>query len=223
MSTKEPVWLPDNNGYIAVFDNAVSSELCQRLIRDFEANKMSFSPGATLSGYMGHVKTSADLPLEMENVRDEWWASSLASDCDQIRDAFILAFNRYMEQFVDLHAPVFFSDTGLRAQHYMRGNGFYRRHVDSVPWEQGCSNRVLAVILYLNTVEDGGATKFLNDGVTVQAREGRVLMFPATWTYPHQGLVPLSDDKWIVTTFIVPAGEMIPEPSPPTFEQILEN
>jgi hypothetical protein len=222
MNMFDVTWLPDSNGYIAVFDNAVSSELCQRLVRDFEANKMSFSPGVTLSGHMGHVKTSADLPLEMENIDDDWWASSLANNCDQVRDAFITAFNRYMEQFVDLQAPVFFSDTGLRVQHYMRGNGFYRRHVDSVPWEVGCSNRVLAVILYLNTVDHGGSTRFA-DGTTVHAREGRVVMFPATWTYPHQGLVPLSDDKWIITTFIVPAAEMVSSQSPPTFDDILHH
>ena len=31
---------------------------------------------------------------------------------------------------------------------------------------------------------------------------GKLLIFPATWTYMHRGNVPISEDKYIVTGWL---------------------
>ena len=59
--------------------------------------------------------------------------------------------------------------------------------------------RILTFIFYLNTVREGW-TQFYN-GNQISPRAGRVIIFPATWTYVHQGYPPLQT-KYLMTGWI---------------------
>ena len=65
------------------------------------------------------------------------------------------------------------------------------------------SNRYLVFLWYLNDVAEGGETEFCNFGLRVQARAGRLLMFPPYWMFQHAGLAPCSNDKYIVSTYLL--------------------
>ncbi len=39
--------------------------------------------------------------------------------------------------------------------------------------------------------------------VKVAPRAGRIALFPAVFTHPHESCVPITDDKWIISTFIL--------------------
>jgi hypothetical protein len=111
------------------------------------------------------------------------------------------------------------SDTGYQVQRYKQNSGFYNEHIDGSPWISGSTTRTLGLILYLNTVQEGGGTNFPFHQTTVDAVAGRVAVFPAYWTHPHEGLMPLSSDKWIVSSFI----RCVPPDSPctcPTTEEV---
>ena len=56
--------------------------------------------------------------------------------------------------------------------------------------------RYLTFILYLNSVEEGW-TQFYN-GNQVSPKAGRLVFFPATWTYVHQGYPP-KQTKYLMT------------------------
>ena len=60
-------------------------------------------------------------------------------------------------------------------------------------------HRVLAWMIYLNDVTDGGETEFPTQGKRFQPRAGDVLIWPAYWTHPHRGIVSESQTKYIVT------------------------
>ena len=49
----------------------------------------------------------------------------------------------------------------------------------------------------MNDIEEGGETYFYNGKVKPEA--GKLILFPATWTYNHKGNMPKSDDKYIIT------------------------
>ena len=51
--------------------------------------------------------------------------------------------------------------------------------------------------MVLNNVEEGGETLF--EDFKIKPMEGLLLFFPATWTYPHSGAMPTSNDKYIIT------------------------
>ena len=83
-------------------------------------------------------------------------------------------------------------------------------------WSPHCENdgnnldRLLAWTIYLNTVTDGGGTHYTQYNKTIDAVEGRLVIWPAYWTHFHHGVVSESQTKYIATgwyTFIKPLGQ----------------
>lgn len=83
---------------------------------------------------------------------------------------------------------------------YRKGEGKFLDHVDQSAGPN--VTRIFGVILYLNTVDDGGETDFLDYNLKIKPEAGKLLIFPCNYLYRHQGNIPISDDKYIVTAFI---------------------
>ncbi len=65
------------------------------------------------------------------------------------------------------------------------------------------SARYLVFLWYLNDVDEGGETAFVDIDMKVAPRAGRLLMFPPYWMYQHAGLPPVSNDKYIISTYLM--------------------
>lgn len=99
----------------------------------------------------------------------------------------------------------------------------FANHNDASPtrgseWKDLGGQRVVTVIVYLNTCEKGGGTKFDKLGFTVQPREGSALVFypadagtlEADGRTMHESL-EAAEEKWIVQLF----GRVGPRVPPP--------
>jgi len=76
-----------------------------------------------------------------------------------------------------------------------KGGGYHVWHYEnSVIWQ-----RQLVWNLYLNDIEDGGETEFLDQNRRIKAKKGTMVIFPASWTHMHRGNPPLNKDKYIGT------------------------
>ena len=53
--------------------------------------------------------------------------------------------------------------------------------------------------IYLNTVTDGGGTHYTQYNKTIDAVEGRLVIWPAYWTHFHHGVVSKTQTKYIAT------------------------
>ena len=62
------------------------------------------------------------------------------------------------------------------------------------------SKRCLAMIFYLNSVPVGGRTTF--NEYSIRPTKGYVVTFPPTWEYPHSGEPPISNPKYIMSTYL---------------------
>ena len=82
-------------------------------------------------------------------------------------------------------------------QKYNPGQGYHKLHCENISLHT--SNRVMAWMFYLNTVTDGGNTYFENYDLTMNAIEGRLLIWPAYWTHFHKGVVSHTETKYIAT------------------------
>jgi hypothetical protein len=76
----------------------------------------------------------------------------------------------------------------------------FQLHFDAI---NHLANRYLVMLWYLNDVERGGGTRFPQLGVEIEARAGRLLVFPPYWMYQHEGLAPESGDKFILSTYLL--------------------
>ena len=89
----------------------------------------------------------------------------------------------------------------IRLKHYA-ANGIDRfdNHVDI--GDHDSARRFLVLFFYLNDVEEGGETTFTHLDYSVKPKQGSCLLFPPTWMYPHAGEKPVSNDKYIVGTYL---------------------
>jgi hypothetical protein len=88
-------------------------------------------------------------------------------------------------------------------QHYAPGEGFKAWHCDWSTADDATepNNRVLAWILYCNTVADGG-TEFLWQQQQIEAIRGQLAIFPAGMSHVHRGQVCTAASKTIATGWI---------------------
>ena len=77
--------------------------------------------------------------------------------------------------------------------------------MDSI--EATSARRMLVIMYYLNTVEEGGETAFDTISFRVKPEKGRVAIVPTWYGYPHSAEIPKSESKYMLKTYIhYPAG-----------------
>ena len=186
--------------FIWVYNDVVPQEKCQEIINKFDKDKRDYQ-GFSTKGVDLSAKNSRDLLI---TVLDDWkeidkYLKDLISHllveyCKHLRS--YKQFDNFTEFPSVYLSPDLafdnFNDTGYQIQKTDPGKG-YVWHNDYVP------GRVMTFILYLNTVDEGW-TKFWN-GDQVSPQAGRCLIFPATWTYLHQGYPP-KQTKYIMTGWL---------------------
>jgi hypothetical protein len=122
-------------------------------------------------------------------------------DNRRIMDQVLAQADDYKQRWDPLNMmPLDFASEGLRMKCYRpNGRHEFKTHVDQA--NRGSATRFLAFIFYLNDSDAG--TEFFNPGVTVDARRGRLVIFPPTWQYAHRGLMPQDGQtKYIMSTYL---------------------
>tara|TARA_A100001388_G_scaffold27642_1_gene17837 strand:+ start:505 stop:1056 length:552 start_codon:yes stop_codon:yes gene_type:complete len=95
---------------------------------------------------------------------------------------------------------IFFEE--LRIKKYEPGtDDQFLIHTDVQDHES--AKRYLAFLIYLNDDFKGGETTFPYNKLTIKPETGKVLVFPPTWQYPHNGLpVKSGSPKYIMSTYL---------------------
>ena len=98
-----------------------------------------------------------------------------------------------------LPLPKFFEEFRVK-KYNVGGIDCFKKHVDVMDYPS--ARRCLAMLFYLNSVPVGGQTTFPLHGHTFRPTKGYVTVFPPTWEYPHTGEVPISNTKYIMSTYL---------------------
>jgi len=188
----------DHAGQIQTVDGLLDRATCRNLLTRLEQIWNKSSPGKTLGGVHPATKLTNDLQYSSQQ-QEEWTVEDVVFDTT-IFLALSSAIAIYKQAYPHLNHWVDIQDTGFQVQKYDKSRGFYREHTDSFPGS--VDERVLAVVIYLNDVEFGGETNFPVHGVKVKPVQGRICLFPAVFTHPHESCVPIRGDKWIISSFV---------------------
>ena len=187
---------------ICLYENAMSDELCDGIWNFYYGNIDKASKGKTSGGLYPDIKKTIDFNDVENTFSDEQKEQYLAFD-REIYNAIKVPISMYIERYDWLKSCNDLKDTGYLWQGYKKGEGFYKEHIDGEPWSLHVRNRVLAIVAYVNTVEEGGETYFRHQNISVKPVKGSVCIFPTSWVYPHQAMVPLSSDKLILSSFVI--------------------
>ena len=166
---------------VKVYDNILSCDTCQSLIELFKTNSPKFTTNNCLSCTLVNVNQ-----VSQDTVR--FLAPYVAE-----------LYERYKKDIKNKYPPPLKFLEDFRIKEYdTSGNQKFDEHVDIT--DSYTSTRAIAFLFYLN--DNDGNTLFPLQDLNIQPVSGRVVIFPPTWEYPHQGLAPKSNPKYILNTFI---------------------
>lgn len=179
--------------YIRVYDEALPRSFCEQLVEGFERTvaEQRRSGRGVLPGLEGSAWTE----LDIGQVADQAFLGFFLAKIDE-------ALERYNRD-VHLTIPVPIrprTDRLILKRYRPGGEEGFQPHFDSI---DAVAGRYMVFLWYLNDVADGGETEFCDIGRKVEARAGRLLMFPPYWMYQHAGLPPRSGDKYILSTYLM--------------------
>jgi 2OG-Fe(II) oxygenase superfamily len=181
----------------------ISRDLCQRIIEIYQRDPRK-RWGGTLGG-RGKKRARDDIKVstDLEIMPGGAWAEAFS----ELNLAVNIALKRVVAQVPSLQVwPLWW--TGYKIQHYKKGEGHFKWHFDALG--PGTWDRQMAMVIYLNSVEEGGETCFHGQNLKVKPIAGDAVLFPTFWTHAHCGEIPRSDDKYIISSFItfaIPAAE----------------
>ena len=183
--------------YYYIKKEAISKETCQQIIELFE--KSDKHEGRTMGGIDITLKKTFEV-----NINGNEWIEFDNILCDCLTNALI-EYGVQLKTLCNNNIIIYYlennqiTDTGYQIQKYIKCDGFYKWHNDSAIKNE-LSQRIITFLWYLNDVEEGGETFFYNGKVKPEA--GKLLLFPATWTYNHKGNMPKSHNKYIITGWV---------------------
>ena len=179
--------------HIQVFDGAFSPEICQKMLASFQAlarfqrpNGRGVRPGHEDSGWT---------ELNLDPLCDAGFRAMILENMHRHGALYNAALN------LPIGLPMTDKISELVMKRYrVGGNERFQLHFDSIGEK---ANRYLVFLWYLNDVAEGGGTEFPELGLTIQAKAGRLLVFPPYWMFQHLGQAPISGDKYILSTYFL--------------------
>lgn len=183
----------DLNHYIRSYDHNLDASFCQRLIDSFEAGRRFQQRNGR--GLRAGLEDSAWTELNVTRLAD----ASFLGVFRELIDAALARYNRDVGLAIPIPNSAHTSD--LIMKRYCVGKEEqFQLHFDAI---NHVANRYLVMIWYLNDVARGGQTQFPQLQTAVSPQAGRLLMFPPYWMYQHEGIPPLSGDKYIISTYLL--------------------
>jgi hypothetical protein len=195
--------------FIAVYDDVLSSDDCQKIIQHYEKvreNNLTFNR-------QQHSNASLKINKDTENYflsNTSIFANDNVDEIISTNDKWI--FEKFKESLTKcyFHYTAEYSILDSLSKHSISGTvkiqktkpsqGYHVWHCEHGSITYG--NRLLLAILYLNNIEEGGETEFLYQSLRVKPKQGTLLFCPSGFTHTHRGNPPLSGDKYIMNTWI---------------------
>tara|TARA_R110002050_G_scaffold12115_1_gene40136 strand:- start:747 stop:1337 length:591 start_codon:yes stop_codon:yes gene_type:complete len=187
------------NNFIATYDNYITKEECNKAIKLYEEENKFNKTLSRLNSEQAKVTEKQDQQYFAAGNNLEVWWESLKS----MMVNYDLAFQHYVKSTGASEAyNQGFNFTNLKIQKTLPTEGYHVWHIEH---GKGFENEARAFVfsIYLNDVEEGGETEFLNQSVRVQPKAGRIVIWPAAFPYVHRGNPPLSGEKYILTSWMM--------------------
>lgn len=221
-----------DNDFIEVIEGALSRDLCQRFMEKFESSQNT-QPGKTGGGIDTDKKRSLDVSVAQFPEFKQEYAELLPIVSQHLMAYFekyyfaligpigltvadpttgkpVKLTQDNFEQVGKPNLPnlvqYLFRIGNINAQKYQVGSGgypYWHSEVYPQPGANDALHRMLLFMFYLNDVEDGGTTDFYYQNRSIQPKAGTMVIAPGYFTHTHRGCVPKSNDKYILTSWVL--------------------
>ena len=184
--------------FIGTYDGYITDDECNKAIKIFEEENKFNKTINRLAFEQAPITEKQDQQYfaHAENM-NIWW-----EDLKPMMLNFDQALKHYQENtgISSCYSELYY--TNLKIQKTLPTEGYHVWHIEHF---KGFENepRVLVYSIYLNDVAEGGETEFLHFSKRVQAKKGRICIWPAGFPYLHRGNTPLSGEKYILTSWLL--------------------
>jgi|688.fasta_scaffold851825_1 hypothetical protein len=199
--------------FLYVNNSSICKQLCNDIIGLFEEQIGKFE-GLTASGLNKNIKDTTDFIIPRKDTDQETikkWEridKFLVKELDRNVKKYIKNLNAKMniiEENSDYKFNICSSNAlvtnEFMVQRYIKNKGRYIYHNDArIEWNNK-KYRLITYLFYLNTVDEGGQTEFWGE-YKIKPEAGKLVLFPASWVYPHRGMMPISNNKYIITGWL---------------------
>ena len=184
--------MEDNFNGIEEYRNVFPIDYCKQLIETFEQRaSMQLTEHQT-----GFKNQDERIFMDMSNHNNMFHVD--ADLCKFFYQTVVKTYEeKYGKKYDSLRAVVQHSPKGMSIQKTRPHQGYHAWHCECA--DLCTSSRVMAYTLYLNSVEEGGETELLYQGVKIKPEPGKLVFFPAYYTHPHRGNPIYKGVKYIVS------------------------
>jgi hypothetical protein len=192
----------DITNFIGVFDEVLSKETCDEIIKHYEYVN-SLGRTETRKQHENAISINKDNSLYFLNsfTDDTLIVNGSIFAVNAFKNAAWECYKVYSEKYGILTT---LNSHGFPEQIKIQKNkpceGYHVWHCENAGVASG--SRMLLVLMYLNDVDSGGETEFLYQSKRVEPKVGRVVICPTGFTHTHRGNPPLSGDKYIMNTWV---------------------
>jgi hypothetical protein len=183
----------DIENFVGVFEDAFSKEYCDSIIDYFEHFHSKGCSTTRQQEQPGISKTSKDTSTVWGDIRNTEFLPAF-------NKKFWECYNLYVDKYDVIKASAQHNVYTWKIQKSVVGQGYHIWHYEGD--NRTTCNRILAWILYLNDVEEGGETEFLYYPKRIKPKAGTLILWPSAFTHTHRGNPPISNVKYIINGWV---------------------
>lgn len=175
---------------ICVYENVLDQDTCKFAINLFEENT---SRHERKDFILGSKFTQLNVTEHLNDLSE-------ATQFHKLIFSKVLEYKQiYYDKVGKKLFPLQNSFEQLRIKKYNNDNhDCFDYHVDVM--DHQTAKRFLSFFWYLNDVFVGGETIF--EDVTIKPETGKLVIFPPLWMFPHEGKHPISNEKYLLSTYL---------------------
>ena len=170
----------------------MSKDLCRRFIDFFNSNPQYHIEGRSGDGVYHNQLKDTEIAFYFSKYFIDV-VKDLIPYIKGITDEYE-KINPYLKEL-----PTWNVDDNFQMSKYEPGQVYSGIHCEHGPMQYNQSRRIIAWMIYLNDVYDGGGTHFPQYNYTTKARTGTIALWPSGWTHMHRGEVSNTEKKYILT------------------------
>lgn len=182
--------------YVRVYDDVFNPEFCNGLIQlfDFENKKSSEFMRTSDHNWGEDYRRFREIDI------------TKAPQFGQFIEPYYARIRQVYDHYKSVVGNPFFPhqhafEDARMKKYEANGQDQFGWHIDV--GDKASASRFLVMFAYLNDVEEGGLTRFKSEvDFTVKPKQGRIVVFPPMFMYPHIGEKPVSGPKYILSTYV---------------------
>ena len=166
--------------HIGIYENAFTSNECDELISKFNTSIDNSYTSDGKHQFDSGIQGRDDFQFFLEHINDRLAVNVMTAITKR-------GLERYMDSYPELRNGDALGLYTVKMQRTDAGGGYHVWHSEDCAYD--CRDRVVVWMVYLNDVpiENGGATEFIYQKLSIQPKKGTLVLWPATYTHTHRG------------------------------------